>query len=852
MSPGWGMAGIETAVEAARRYIIKRPRLTRLLDKANSRVLMLIGPAGFGKTTLAREWVADRKHVWYQGTTATADVAALAAGLSDVVSQLLPEAGSRMVHRMRATGTPEEEVDVLAELFAEDLAEWPEDAWLVFDDYQFAMEAKAPERFIEVLLRDAPVRLLLTSRTRPMWASARRLLYGEVYEVGRNELAMDHDEAANVLSHRKGAPAAGLVALAQGWPAVVGLAALTDDLELPEGPLPDALHEYFAEEIYGAASPDVQQALCRLALAPTLTFGVAEFVLQDQAARVIEAGARLGFLSVRSDAIELHPLLGAFLEAKSRQTATETQRHVAALAEHLAQEGMWEDALELIDRFFDEGVFTSLFERGLPVLMESRRLSTLNRWLKLANEMRVDTPTVHLALAELAFHQGNRRKAEALALQAAREFTPEHQLRSRAFTVAGNSARMDSQLQAAASFYEEAIRDATTVAAERDAVWGQIMVALNLDRPESDRLLQKLADLDDGSPGEQLRLAAGRHLLTARRGGDLREARDAFERTVYLLPHVKNPLTASSFQMSHAVLLAQMGHYARALELAQEAERYALEMRLRFAVAYCMKVRATASLGLRHFSRTNRILDAVEKETTAAPDLFLEVEARMLRARLLVAQGLATAGANLLMKPPSRFPFEAERSEYIATRALAHACAGDTKAALRFSQEAAALSRTVEVTTLLSSVQAVVGLLSGDTKGEKLGIAAFRLSVRLGAFDSFVTAYRGCPPLLEAASKDRLNLDSLREVVDFAQDWALAKKAGLKAAPSPRSRSGLSPREREVLGLIGQGLTNRAIATTLFITESTVKVHVLHIFEKLGVRSRTEAALKAALTELNG
>ncbi len=107
------MAGIETAVEAARRYIIKRPRLTRLLDKANARVLMLIGPAGFGKTTLAREWAGERTHVWYQGTTATADVAALAAGLSVAVSELIPEAGNRMLHRMRATGTPEEDVDVL-------------------------------------------------------------------------------------------------------------------------------------------------------------------------------------------------------------------------------------------------------------------------------------------------------------------------------------------------------------------------------------------------------------------------------------------------------------------------------------------------------------------------------------------------------------------------------------------------------------------------------------------------------------------------------------------------------------------------------------------------------------------
>ena len=199
------MAGIETAVEAARRYIIKRPRLTRLLDKANARVLMLIGPAGFGKTTLAREWAGERTHVWYQGTSATADVAALAAGLSEAVSELIPEAGNRMLHRMRATGTPEEDVDVLAELLAE---AWPsqEDGLLVFDDYQFAMEARAPERFMEVLLRDAPLRLLLTSRKRPSWASARRLLYGEIYEVGRNELAMDQDEAASMFRTAKTHP----------------------------------------------------------------------------------------------------------------------------------------------------------------------------------------------------------------------------------------------------------------------------------------------------------------------------------------------------------------------------------------------------------------------------------------------------------------------------------------------------------------------------------------------------------------------------------------------------------------------------------------------------------------------
>ena len=55
----------------------------------------------------------------------------------------------------------------------------------------------------------------------------------------------------------------------------------------------------------------------------------------------------------------------------------------------------------------------------------------------------------------------------------------------------------------------------------------------------------------------------------------------------------------------------------------------------------------------------------------------------------------------------------------------------------------------------------------------------------------------------------------------------------------------LSEREREILGLIGQGASNREIAEKLFITEGTVKNHVSNILSKLDVRDRTQAALKA-------
>jgi DNA-binding NarL/FixJ family response regulator len=60
-------------------------------------------------------------------------------------------------------------------------------------------------------------------------------------------------------------------------------------------------------------------------------------------------------------------------------------------------------------------------------------------------------------------------------------------------------------------------------------------------------------------------------------------------------------------------------------------------------------------------------------------------------------------------------------------------------------------------------------------------------------------------------------------------------------------RSTLSPREREVYELVVQRLTNREIGRLLFIEESTVKVHVHHIYDKLGVRSRLDLIVQATL-----
>ncbi|HEX4692714.1 MAG TPA: response regulator transcription factor [Solirubrobacteraceae bacterium] len=68
---------------------------------------------------------------------------------------------------------------------------------------------------------------------------------------------------------------------------------------------------------------------------------------------------------------------------------------------------------------------------------------------------------------------------------------------------------------------------------------------------------------------------------------------------------------------------------------------------------------------------------------------------------------------------------------------------------------------------------------------------------------------------------------------------AIAQPAG--ARPTQR----LTPREREVLALIGRGLPNKRIARELGVSEKTVKTHVGHVLAKLGVTDRTQAALHA-------
>jgi LuxR family maltose regulon positive regulatory protein len=151
---------------------------------------------------------------------------------------------------------------------------------------------------------------------------------------------------------------------------------------------------------------------------------------------------------------------------------------------------------------------------------------------------------------------------------------------------------------------------------------------------------------------------------------------------------------------------------------------------------------------------------------------------------------------------------------------LAHNTAGDRTAALRALAEALALAAPEGyLRVFLDEGPTLAALLRELMVGRRLE--------QLGV--------RAVPPGFLTRLSDAFDRHGTRVLPP-------ARRGGVAA---PGMAAPLSTREHEVLTLMASGRPNRAIAEELFITVDTVKRHVTHLFDKLGVSNRTQAVARA-------
>jgi LuxR family transcriptional regulator, maltose regulon positive regulatory protein len=306
--------------------------------------------------------------------------------------------------------------------------------------------------------------------------------------------------------------------------------------------------------------------------------------------------------------------------------------------------------------------------------------------------------------------------------------------------------------------------------------------------------------------------------------------------------HERNELDAALDHATEGVVLCRQLGYAQQLVTSLTV------------LAWVRQAQGNRAGALEAIDEAERVLPSPEM----AVDLMFPVAVQ--RARLLLAQGEVSAATRWTaargLGVDDELSFVREREHLVLARVLLTQGKPDRALQLldRLREEAEAAGRTGDVIEILA-LQALA-LWARNEKERAVGTVTRALA--LAEPEDYVRTFVDEGPemgdLLSATLEDRRsgNPGTAGRVSARYLAKLLAALAQGPATPDAGGRlsEALSERELEVLGLVAAGKANVEIASSLFVSLSTVKTHINNLYRKLGARSRTHAIARARELDL--